>query len=144
MPPHTGLGALNWYWVIFGGISFLMNASPMSLDCSAAMETFLGTPGYTCNEVETFLNLGWCLGLSSLSAMSVVIALLPKIKPYAGNYTVMLAVSVVGAIFLGMQMLLFTMVPPKPTPLAGMMVPFLVFLGVAFVVHKEPKEVPLM
>ena len=121
-----------------------MNASPMSLDCSAAMETFLGTPGYTCNEVETFLNLGWCLGLSSLSAMSVVIALLPKIKPYAGNYTVMLAVSVVGAIFLGMQMLLFTMVPPKPTPLAGMMVPFLVFLGVAFVVHKEPKEVPLM
>ena len=142
--PTSGLGALNWYWIIFGTISFLMNASPLGTDCDAAMETFLGTPGYTCNEVETFLNYGWCLGLSGLSATCVVLALLPKIKPYDGNKTVMQALSVVGLIFQGMQMLLFLMVPPKPTALLGMMVPFLVFLGVSFVVHKEPKDVPLL
>ena len=84
------------------------------------------------------------MGLSGVSTTCVVLALLPKIKPYPGNKTVMQALSVVGVIFQLVQILVVLTVPPKPTALLGMMVPFLVFLGVALVVHKEPKDAQLL
>ena len=73
-----GLGALNIYWIVGGMIFVLLNVTPLSLDCSASMESFFSLP-HECTSLEFWLNYMWCFAIAGWSGTCVVLALLPKL-----------------------------------------------------------------
>jgi len=146
-----GLGALNVYWAIVGTLFAVLNLLPMSLDCTAGMESWMGAANYKCTSVETFLNLMWCFASVFWCGISAFLALLPKIKPsYPSdvNKLVMLIVSVGGLVNTAATMYFASTMelhfgdqvvknPPSVTITFGTTT---VLLLIAMVVHKEPSD----
>lgn len=146
-----GLGALNVYWAIAGTLLAVLNLLPLSLDCSAGMESWMGVAGYECTSIESFLNLMWCFSVVIWCTLAAFLALLPKIKPsYPSdvNKLVMLVVSVASMANTAATMYVSTTMElhfgdqvVKGSP--SITIPFsvlTVLLVLAMVVHKEPSD----
>ena len=73
-----GLGALNIYWIVAGAIFVLMNVTPLSTDCSASMESFMGV-SHECTSLESWINYMWCFSIAGWCSTAIGLALLPKL-----------------------------------------------------------------
>jgi len=144
-----GLGALNIYWIFTGLMFAILNLMPFSLDCTQAMPSWLGVE-HTCNSIEAFLNLMWCLAIVGWGLVCAAVALLPKFVdvPANINKATMLAISAVSVgVNITYIVIAFTMkieAEGATANLAGTLGAFniigLGFLIVALLVHREPND----
>ena len=142
-----GLGALNVYWIFTGLLFALLNALPFSTDCEQAMPSWLGFT-HECTELESFLNLAWCIAIVGWGLVCAAVAALPKFVAVSApvNKAAMLAVSGGSmAVVIPYLVVAFTMkleVDGVPVNLAGSLGAFQAIatgvLIVAALMHREP------